>query len=132
MKFVYNAEKEAKSRDILMMQPTIAEAEELLKKDETDPYAWYVMGTALSLENRIDEAIDAHCTGLSYAPFYILNYFGPSKKTQRKRRMEAGTGRLYSLHSAGTTELDIIDTTGLLQRISMAWRKKVSETSRNA
>ena len=132
MKFVYNAEKEAKSREILMMQPTVKEAEELLKKDETDPYAWYVMGTALSLENRIDEAIDAHCTGLSYAPFYILNYFGPSKKTQRKRRMEAGTGRLYSLHSAGTTELDIIDTTGLLQRISMAWRKKVSETSRNA
>ena len=131
MKFVYNAEKEAKSREILMMQPTVKEAEELLEKDETDPYTWYVM-TALSLENRIDEAIDAHCTGLSYAPFYILNYFGPSKKTQRKRRMEAGTGRLYSLHSAGTTELDIIDTTGLLQRISMAWRKKVSETSRNA
>ena len=103
-----------------------------MEKDETDSYAWYVMGTALSLENRIDEAIDAHCTGLSYAPFYILNYFGPSKKTQRKRGMEAGTGRLYSLHSAGTTELDIIDTTGLLQRISMAWRKKVSETSRNA
>ena len=131
MKFVYNAEKEAKSREILMMQPTVKEAEELLEKDETDPYTWYVM-TALSLENRIDEAIDAHCTGLSYAPFYILNYFGPSKKTQRKRRIEAGTGRLYSLHSAGTTELDIIDTTGLLQRISMAWRKKVSETSRNA
>ena len=103
-----------------------------MEKDETDSYAWYVMGTALSLENRIDEAIDAHCKGLSDAPFYILNYFGPSKKTQRKRRMEAGTGRLYSLHSAGTTELDIIDTTGLLQRISMAWRKKVSETSRNA
>ena len=57
-----------------------------MEKDETDSYAWYVMGTALSLENRIDEAIDAHCTGLSYAPFYILNYFGPSKKTQRKRR----------------------------------------------
>ena len=86
MKFVYNAEKEAKSREILMMQPTVKEAEELLEKDETDPYTWYVM-TALSLENRIDEAIDAHCTGLSYAPFYILNYFGPSKKTQRKRRM---------------------------------------------
>ena len=79
-----------------------------MEKDETDSYAWYVMGTALSLENRIDEAIDAHCTGLSYAPFYILNYFGPSKKTQRKRRMGAGTGRLYSLHSAGTTELDIL------------------------
>ena len=36
----------------------------------------YVMGTVLSLENRIDEAIDAHCTGLSYAPFYVPNYFG--------------------------------------------------------
>ena len=89
-----------------------------MEKDETDSYAWYVMGTALSLENRIDEAIDAHCTGLSYAPFYILNYFGPSKKTQRKRRMEAGTGRLYSLHSAGTTELDILVLQGYYREYS--------------
>ena len=51
-----------------------------MKKDETDPYAWYVMGTALSLENRIDEAIDAYYTGLSYAPFYVPNYFGRARR----------------------------------------------------
>lgn len=38
------------------------------------------MGTALSLENRIDETIDAHCTGLSYAPFYVPNYFGRGRR----------------------------------------------------
>ena len=76
MKFVYNEKKNEEQRNLLMMRPTVQEAQALLDKDETDPYAWYVMGTALSLENRIDEAIDAHCTGLSYAPFYVPNYFG--------------------------------------------------------
>lgn len=90
MKFVYNAEKEAKSRDILMMQPTIAEAEEMLKKDETDPYAWYVIGTALSIANRIDEAIDAHCTGISYAPFYVPNYFGRGRRHNVKGEWKQG------------------------------------------
>ena len=90
MKFVYNAEKEAKSRDILMMQPTIAEAEELLKKDETDPYAWYVMGTALSIANRIDESIDAYCTGISYAPFYVPNYFGRGRRHNVKGEWKQG------------------------------------------
>ena len=37
MKFVFNKEKNDEIRRMLMMQPTVKEAEELLKKDETDP-----------------------------------------------------------------------------------------------
>ena len=36
MKFVYNEEKNRKMRDILMMSPTVKEAQALLDKDETD------------------------------------------------------------------------------------------------
>ena len=61
-----------------------------MKKDETDPYAWYVMGTALSLENRIDEAIDAYCTGLSYAPLYVPNYFGRGRRHNVKGEWKQG------------------------------------------
>ena len=61
-----------------------------MEKDETDSYAWYVMGTALSLENRIDEAIDAHCTGLSYAPFYVPNYFGRGRRHNVKGEWKQG------------------------------------------
>ena len=56
MKFVFNKEKNDEIRRMLMMQPTIKEAEDLLKEDDTNPYAWYVMGKALSLEKRYDEA----------------------------------------------------------------------------
>ena len=80
MKFVYNEEKNRKMRDILMMSPTVKEAQALLDKDETDGYAWYVMGTALAGENRIDEAIDAYSMGIMYEPFYAPNYFGRGRR----------------------------------------------------
>jgi hypothetical protein len=80
MKFVYNEEKEKNARNMLMMQPTIEEAEEALKKDETDPYAWYLKGTALALVNKPEEAIDAYSIGISYAPFYAPNYFGRGRR----------------------------------------------------
>ena len=57
MKFVYNEEKNEEMRRILMMQPTVEEAEALLKKDDTDGYAWYVYGTALSLVGKNEEAV---------------------------------------------------------------------------
>ena len=49
-----------------------------------------VLGTVLSLENRIDEAIDAHCTGLSYAPFYVPNYFGRGRRHNVKGEWKQG------------------------------------------
>ena len=89
------------------------------------------MGTALSLENRIDEAIDAHCTGLSYAPFYVPNYFGRGRRHNVKGNGSRDWQTLFSAlswnHRTGHT-----GTTRLLQRIFKAWWKKVSETSRNA
>ena len=47
MKFFYNEEKRKEMRRILMMQPTVEEAEALLAKDDTDAYAWYVYGLSL-------------------------------------------------------------------------------------
>ena len=84
MKFVYNKEKNDEMRRMLMMQPTIKEAEELLSKDDTDPYGWYVMGKALSLEKRYDEALEAHSRGIAYGPFYAPNYFGRGGKHSLK------------------------------------------------
>jgi hypothetical protein len=80
MKFVYNEEKNQEMRNILMMQPTVEEAQAALDKDETDPYAWYLMGTALGLGGKMEEAIDAYSIGISYAPFYAPNYFGRGRK----------------------------------------------------
>lgn len=84
MKFVYNEEKNKEMRRMLMMQPTVAEGQALLDKDDTDPYAWYVMGKALSLEKKYDEALEAHSKGIAYAPFYAPNYFGRGGKHSLK------------------------------------------------
>lgn len=80
MKFVFNKERNDEQRRMLMMQPTMEEAEELVRKDESDPYAWYVMGKALSIQKRYDEAIEAHSKGIAYGPFYAPNYFGRGGK----------------------------------------------------
>ncbi len=80
MKFVFNEKKNEEQRKLLMMRPTVKEAQELLDKDETDPYAWYVMGTALDLEGRTEEGIDAYSMGITYAPFYAPNYFGRGRR----------------------------------------------------
>ena len=80
MKFVYNEEKNLEMRNILMMQPTLEEADAELKKDETDPLAWYKKGVALSNAGKIEEAIDAHSIGIAYAPFYAPNYFGRGRR----------------------------------------------------
>lgn len=84
MKFVYNKERNDEMRRILMMQPTLDEAQKLIDADETDPYAWYVMGKALSLAKRYDEALEAHSKGIAYAPFYAPNYFGRGGKHSLK------------------------------------------------
>ena len=84
MKFVFNQERNDEMRRMLMMQPSMKEAEALLAKDDTDGYAWYVMGKALSLEKRCDEAIEAHSRGIAYAPFYAPNYFGRGGKHSLK------------------------------------------------
>jgi Tetratricopeptide repeat. len=80
MKFVFNEEKNEEQRKLLMMVPSIDEAQALLDKDETDPYGWYVMGTALSLKEKYEEAIDAYSMGIMYAPFYAPNYFGRGRR----------------------------------------------------
>ena len=54
MKFVFNQERNDDMRRMLMMQPSMEEAEALIAKDDTDGYAWYVMGKALILEKRYD------------------------------------------------------------------------------
>ena len=61
-----------------------------MEKDETASYAWYVMGTALSPENRIDEAVDAYYTGLSEAPFYVADYFGRGRRHNVKGEGKQG------------------------------------------
>ena len=80
MKFVYNEEKNLEMRNILMMQPTLEEAEAELAKDETDPLAWYKKGVALANLDKVEEAIDAHSIGIAYAPFYAPNYFGRGRR----------------------------------------------------
>ena len=80
MKFVYNEEKNKEVRRILMMQPTVEEAESLLKKDDTDAYNWYVYGTALGLRKEYPESIEAYSHGIACNPFYAPNYFGRGRK----------------------------------------------------
>ena len=80
MKFFYNEEKRKEMRRILMMQPTVEEAEALLAKDDTDAYAWYVYGTALSLIGKNEEGIEAHSHGIAFDPFYAHNYFGRGRR----------------------------------------------------
>lgn len=76
MKFVYNEEKNQEMRDILMMRPSLEEAEAILEKDETDPMGWYKKGKAYSELRKYEEAIEAYSIGASYAPFFAPNYFG--------------------------------------------------------
>ena len=85
MKFVFNEKRNEEMRRMLMMQPTMEEGQALVDKDETDPYAWYVMGKALSTQKRYDEAIEAHSRGIMYAPFYAYNYFGRGTKHSLKK-----------------------------------------------
>ncbi len=89
MKFVFNQEKNDHARKLLMMQPKVEEAKAALEKDDTDAYAWYVYGKALSLEKRYEEAIEAHSRGIAFDPFYAPNYFGRGGKY-------SSTGRLWS------------------------------------
>ena len=60
MKFVYNEEKNQEMRDILMMRPSLEEAEAILEKDETDPMGWYKKGKAYSELRKYEEAIEAY------------------------------------------------------------------------
>ena len=79
MKFVFNEEKNNERRRMLMMQPTIEEGKALLAKDDTDAYAWYVYGKALSIQKEYEAAIEAHSHGIACDPFYAPNYFGPTR-----------------------------------------------------
>ena len=88
MKFVYNEEKNLAMRNILMMQPSLEEAEAELKKDETDPLAWYKMGVALANSGKVEEAIEAHSIGIAYAPFYAPNYFGRGRRHNASKNGE--------------------------------------------
>ena len=80
MKFVYNQKKTDEISDILMMKPTLAEAQALLEKDETDGYALFKLGMALGLEKRAEEALEAFSKGIMYHPFYAPNYFGRGRR----------------------------------------------------
>lgn len=80
MKFVFNPEKNEQMRYLLMMRPTMQEAEALIAKDETDAFAWYTMGTALGLQQRYEESIEAYSRGIAFDPFYAPNYFGRGRK----------------------------------------------------
>ncbi|MBP3701175.1 MAG: hypothetical protein J6I64_04750 [Lachnospiraceae bacterium] len=76
MKFVYNEEKDKARRHLLMMQPTVEEAEAMIKKDETDAKAWYVYGKALGLKQDHEGAVAAYSRGIACDPFYAPNYLG--------------------------------------------------------
>ena len=89
MKFVYNEEKNEEMRRMLLMQPTVEEGKALLEKDETDAYAWYVYGKALSLQKDYEGAIEAHSRGIVYDPFYAPNYFGRGGKMSTTGRFWA-------------------------------------------
>lgn len=80
MKFVYNEERNEKMRHILMMQPTVEEAQAKIDKDETDAEAWYEYATALGLEKDYDGSIEAYSRGIACDPFYAPNYFGRGRK----------------------------------------------------
>lgn len=80
MKFVFNQKKTDEISEILMMKPSVEEAEEILRKDETDPRGWFRMGMALGLAGKDDEALEAFSTGIMYAPFYAPNYFGRGRR----------------------------------------------------
>ena len=80
MKFVFNAARNDLAREQLMMRPTVAQAAAALEKDDTDPAALYAMGTALALEQKYGEAIEAHSRGIAFAPFYAPNYFGRGRR----------------------------------------------------
>ena len=80
MKFVYNAQRNEGMRRMLMMRPTVQEGKTAIEKDETDAYAWYVYGTALGLEGKIDEAVEAYSHGIAFDPFYPPCYFGRGRK----------------------------------------------------
>ncbi len=89
MKFVYNQKKTDEISDVLMMRPTVAEAQALLDKDDTDAKAWFRMGMALGLEGRNEESLEAYSHGIMYAPFYAPNYFG-------RGRRHNGMGHYYA------------------------------------
>ena len=76
MKFVFNPEKNEERRHLLMMQPTMEEAQALIEKDETDAKAWYVYGKALGLKQDHEGAVEAYSRGIACDPFYAPNYFG--------------------------------------------------------
>ncbi len=80
MKFVYNQKKTDEISNFLMMKPSMEEAEVLLKKDETDPYAWFTMGMALGLAHKNSESLEAYSKGLMYSPFYAPLYFGRGRR----------------------------------------------------
>ena len=80
MKFVFNARRNEEARKMLMMRPAVSEAEAALKKDDTDAAALYALGTALALENRYNEAVEAHSRGIAFDPFYAPNYFGRGRR----------------------------------------------------
>lgn len=80
MKFVYNAQRNEEMRRMLMMRPAVQEGKAAIEKDETDAYAWYVYGTALGLEGKMDEAVEAYSHGIAFDPFYAPCYFGRGRK----------------------------------------------------
>ncbi len=80
LKFVFNAERNERMRNILMMRPTVAEGEAMLAKDDTDAFAWYTYGTALGLTGDRDKAIEAYSHGIAFDPFYAPNFFGRGRK----------------------------------------------------
>ena len=80
MNFVFNEEKNERMRQMLMMRPTVAEAEARLQTNDTDPEALYALGQALALAGRTEEALEAHSRGIAFAPFYAPNYFGRGRR----------------------------------------------------
>ncbi len=80
MNYVYNEQRNEEMRHILMMQPTVEESRKKIEEDESDPRAWYEYATALGLEARYDECIEAYSHGIACNPFYAPNYFGRGRK----------------------------------------------------
>lgn len=100
MKFVYNQKKTDEISNFLMMKPSVKDAQALLDKDESDPYAWFTMGMALGVEHRNEESLEAYSKGLMYSPFYAPLYFG-------RGRRHNGMGHYYAALSDFTMAIQL-------------------------
>lgn len=77
-------------REKLTISPTIANAEEALKKSPYDPDLWYAYGMAFFRAAKYDEADRAFSQGLVYDPFHAYLYFGRGRSKTKANKFWPG------------------------------------------